>query len=93
VPRKEDPDRNVADVGRRIAELRQQAGMTQEDLARELGSTQQYAQRLETGLNLTIHSLTKVANALGVTTRTLFDPTTYRRPTRAGRPRKTTARN
>jgi transcriptional regulator with XRE-family HTH domain len=81
----------VADLGRRIAELRHEAGMTQEEFARVLGSTPRYAQQLEAGLNLTMHSLTKVANALGVPLRSLFDPTTYRRST-GGRPRKTATR-
>ena len=92
MPRKEDPERNVADVGRRIAELRHEAGMTQEEFAGALGSTSRYVHQLEAGVNLTIHSLTKIANALGVPSRSLWEPTTYRRSSRGGRPRKTTAR-
>ena len=87
VPR-QDPERLVLDVGRRIAELRQRAGLTQEEFARALGSTLQYAQRLEAGRNLTLHSIAKIANALGVPVGDLFTPTSYRRPTRAGRPRR-----
>lgn len=90
--RKEDPDRNVADVGRRIAELRHEAGLTQEEFARALGSTPRYVHQLEAGVNLTIHSLTKIANALGVPSRSLWEPTTYRRSTRGGRPRKAPTR-
>jgi transcriptional regulator with XRE-family HTH domain len=92
VARKEDPERNVANVGRRIAELRQAAGMTQEEFARALRSTPRYVHQLEAGVNLTIHSLTKIANALGVPSIRLWEPTTYRRPTRGGRPPKTTTR-
>jgi transcriptional regulator with XRE-family HTH domain len=87
VPR-QDPDRLVTDVGRRIAELREAAGHTQESFARALGTTLQYAQRLEGGRNLTLHSLAKVANALGVPVPALLEPTTHRRPLRAGRPPK-----
>jgi transcriptional regulator with XRE-family HTH domain len=87
VPR-QDPERLVTDVGRRIAELRQAGGHTQESFARALGTSPQYAQRLEAGLNLTLHSLAKVANALGVSVSALLEPTAHRRPTRAGRPPK-----
>ena len=85
VPR-QDPDRLVTDVGRRIAELRKRARFTQDEFARALGSTLQYAQRLEAGKNLTLHSLAKIANALAVPVSDLFVATDYRRPTKAGRP-------
>lgn len=81
----------MTDVGRRIAELRLAAGHTQESFARALGTSPQYAQRLEAGLNLTLHSLVKVANALSVPVSALLEPTAHRRPTRAGRPPKVAA--
>jgi ribosome-binding protein aMBF1 (putative translation factor) len=84
---RQDPDGLVTDVGRRIAELRVRGKLTQEQFARALGSTLQYAQRIEAGRNLTLHSLAKVANALGVPVVELFATTTYRRPTGPGRPK------
>ncbi|MGO9707479.1 MAG: helix-turn-helix domain-containing protein [Polyangiaceae bacterium] len=83
---RQDPERLVTDVGRRIAELRRRAGLTQADFGRALRSTPQYVQRLEAGQNLTLHSLAKIANALGIAVSEIFVPTEYRRPSKAGRP-------
>jgi transcriptional regulator with XRE-family HTH domain len=91
VPR-QDPERLVTDVGRRIAELRQRAGLTQFELGRALRSTLQYVQTLEAGRNLTLHTLAKIANALDVPVADLFVATDYRRPAKAGRPRGTSRR-
>jgi transcriptional regulator with XRE-family HTH domain len=82
-----DPERVVIDVGRRIAELRARAGLTQSAFARLLGGTLRYIQQLEGGeRNLTLHTLTKIGNALGVHPRALLAATKYRRPAKAGRP-------
>jgi ribosome-binding protein aMBF1 (putative translation factor) len=40
------PERLVADVGLKIAELRRKAGLTQEELAAKLGVTARYVARL-----------------------------------------------
>lgn len=76
-------------VGRRIAELRRELAWTQEQFAERLGVLTQYVQRVERGReNLTVQSLVKVANALGVTVAALFEPAAYQGKRRPGRPRR-----
>ena len=91
--RPETPERLVQRVGRRVAELRRAAGMTQEAFAEALDVTVQYVSRIEVGENLTLITLAKVARALGVTVIDLLQPPgpAGAGPTR-GRPRKQTAR-
>lgn len=68
-----DPDRVVAQLGRRIAELRGTAGLSQGELARKLRTTPQWVSQLERGTRSpTVHTLVKIANALGVTIPDLF---------------------
>ena len=75
-------------VGRRIAEIRSDGGWTQLELASSLRVSGKYVQRVESGAeNLTIASLAKFADALGVPIRALFDEPTIGR-TKPGRPRK-----
>ena len=64
----EPPDRDLTRrVGRRIAELRVQSGLTQDALAPALGMATKNLQRLESGSqNLTLQSLAAAARALGV---------------------------
>lgn len=88
VPR-EDPDRLVRDVGRRIAELRQAAGLTQEAFAEALGTSVQYASRVERGENLSLHTLAKIANVLCVQVLDLLEPPAPgARAVKRGRPPK-----
>ena len=56
----------LRDVGRRVAELRAERGLTQEDLADRLRlSSSRYLRRIEAGeINLTLGWLAKIANAL-----------------------------
>lgn len=85
----EDPERLVRDVGRRIVELRRSAGLTQEEFAEAMRSSVQYVSRVELGENLTIHSLAKIANVLGVRVADLFQaPGPAARAVKRGRPRK-----
>ncbi|MGO9837360.1 MAG: helix-turn-helix domain-containing protein [Polyangiaceae bacterium] len=78
--------RVTRDVGRRIAELRRGRGLTQEQLSEELRVTLKYLQRCEAGKeNLTIASLTKLANRLRVPISSLFAPPASRE-VRRGRP-------
>lgn len=80
-------DRVIADVGRRVAELRGRAGLTQEVLAARLGVSVQYVRRIEAGTNLTLRSLAIVARALGEDTSALLAVPADRTRPRPGRPR------
>ena len=86
----EDPKKLIRQVGRRIAELRHQAGKTQEEMAEELGVGWRYLSKAERGLeNLTLETLAKIAGALGVRARELLDePAPDARVVRRGRPIK-----
>lgn len=82
-----EPDRILRAVGRRVAELRQAAGLTQEEFAEMAKVSIKYAQRIEAGReNLTVRSLVKLANLLGASVIEFFVPP--RKPSSAiGRPR------
>jgi putative molybdopterin biosynthesis protein len=70
-----DPDRVVAQLGKRIAALRAATGLSQGELARKLRTTPQWVSQLERGTRSpTVHTLVKLANALGVTIESLFAP-------------------
>ena len=86
------PPRNAqqarVDVGRRIAELRSDAGLTQEALAASLRCAPRYVQSVEGGqVNLTLHSLVRFATRLGVDVRELFVAPVSVKPG-LGRPRR-----
>jgi len=53
-------------VTRKIAEIRRAKGLTQEDLAGVLRTAVRNVQRIESGQNLTLFTLAKIAHALGV---------------------------
>ncbi len=76
----------LRDLGRRIAELRAQNAQTQEQLSEKLNVSLQYLQRIEMGReNLTVRSLTRLAEVLGVPLKDLFiEPQS--REVRIGRP-------
>jgi|CXWL01.1.fsa_nt_gi transcriptional regulator with XRE-family HTH domain len=75
-------------VGRRIAELRAKQDLTQEQLSERATVGLRYLQRVEAGEeNLTLESVAKLAEVLGVHSRELFKPARSRQPGR-GRPRK-----
>jgi transcriptional regulator with XRE-family HTH domain len=80
--RPEDPARLKRNVGRRIAELRRRAGLSQDKFAEVLGnSSVKYVQRVERGVeNLTLETMVKLVNALRARTADLF------RTPRAARP-------
>ena len=81
-------DEVLKNLGRRIAELRTAAGMTQEQLAERAQITPQYLQRVESGReNLTVKSLLNFAELLDVTAVDLFARAATRE-SRSGRPRK-----
>ena len=80
-------DRIIENVGRRIAELRQERGWTQRETAKRLRIEEQSLQRFERGANLTLRTLVNLAKIFGVEPQALFEHAApqERRP---GRPRK-----
>ena len=79
----------VRQVGRRIAEIREQADLTQQQLADRLGISPQYLRRVESGgANLSIISLEKFAKGLGVEVVELFTPPQAMGKRNPGRPPK-----
>ena len=90
--RRLDPERVLSDLGRKLAELRADHGLTQEGLAEALGVSARYVQRIEAGEeNLTVQSLVAVVNALKVSLPEVFTPP-MSRTVRVGRPPKPKAR-
>jgi transcriptional regulator with XRE-family HTH domain len=86
--RKLDADRAIKDIGRRIAEIRRERGLTQEQTAERLGLQTNNLQRIELGMqNLTVRSLVRIANGLGVGLASLCEPPSSRLVGR-GRPRR-----
>ncbi|MCF8710452.1 helix-turn-helix domain-containing protein [Rhizorhapis sp. SPR117] len=62
-------------VGRNVARLRQEKGLTQEDVAARSGFSQQYLSSLERGhRNPTVITLYELAQALGVSHVALVAP-------------------
>lgn len=86
--RRYDPEQVTKEIGLRIAELRKDRGWTQEQFSVELRSTFQWVSQVEAGANLTVHSLVKVANALGVTLTDLLMRPSGAVIRRRGRPKK-----
>lgn len=85
--RRYDPDKLVRDVGRRVAEIRREKGLTQQALATKLKATMQWVQQIEYGANLTLFSLARLANALDSPLESFFVPPTHTaRENRRGRP-------
>ena len=79
------PSRVKRSVGRQIAALRVGRKWTQEQLSERVSVSWRYLQSVEAGAeNLTIESLSKIANALRVELRILLDlPTPPAAPKRA----------
>lgn len=86
----------LRDLGLRIRELRQQAGLTQEGAAERLGMlTPNYA-RIEQGRsNVTVDTLVRIANALDVPLVEMFKAPKIRtvKPGRPRAERKSSRRN
>ena len=76
-------------LGLRLGELRRRKELTQEVLAEKVGMlTPNYA-RIEQGrMNVTLDTLTRLANALGVDVVELFKAPTTKKSPRPGRPKK-----
>lgn len=84
----EDPEKTLRSIGRRIAEMRVERGLTQEEYAERCGWSLKYLQRIEAGRqNLSVRSLVKLANALRIRAAELFvAPASLR--SNPGRPRR-----
>lgn len=84
----EDPEKTIRTMGRRVAELRNERGWTQEQFAERLGYSTKYVQRIEAGrLNLSIRSLVRLANVLRTRSiELLVMPASL--ATKTGRPKK-----
>lgn len=85
---RKDPKRTLSDLGRRIAEVRADAGLTQEEFAERVARISlKYLQRIEAGrANMTVLTLAKFAARIGVEVKELFDAPASR-DVRRGRPR------
>lgn len=82
----EDPESVIRDIGRRIAELRAEKGLTQEQVAEMLGIALRNFQRIERGhQNVTVKTMVAVASVLGVRAIDLMYPPANRE-LRIGRP-------
>ncbi len=79
----------IANVGRRVAELREAAGLTQQSFADRMELSPQYLRRVESGgVNLSIKSLVRFADGLGVELFELFEAPRRRGRRNPGRPPK-----
>jgi transcriptional regulator with XRE-family HTH domain len=85
---RERADDVIAGVGRRIAEARRAAGLTQQQAAELLAMPLKNLQAYEAGRNMTLRTLVRIANGFGVRTRTLLSRPRSRRPRSRGRPVK-----
>lgn len=73
VPPPDDIARVKLNAGRRIAELRTAAGLSQTEVAKRMKASQQFVWNIEQGdQNLTLDTLVRVANAIGVRTHELL---------------------
>lgn len=70
----DSPDAAVRRVAKRIAEIRRAKGITQDEMAEKLRCATKNYQRIEYGQNVTIKTLTRIANLLGVTVTDLVPP-------------------
>ena len=75
----EEFPRYCSRFGDRIRELRQRAGLTQEDMM-ERGFSLRHFQRIEAGRSVTLRTLWKLAAAFSVEPSELLPPRTDRRP-------------
>jgi transcriptional regulator with XRE-family HTH domain len=81
-PSLESPEEFVVRVTRRIATLRRELGVTQDELAERLGTATRNIQRMEAGQNLTLHTLARVAAVLEVAPELLVNDGPLRLPRR-----------
>lgn len=82
------PDKLMRAVGRRVAELRERRGVTQQQLADDLDVSLRYLQTVEAGeQNLTLRSIANLSAVLRAPIAALFEPPA-RIQGRPGRPKR-----
>jgi transcriptional regulator with XRE-family HTH domain len=82
-------DRLLLGVGRRLAEVREGRGWSQEEAAERLGLSSRMIRKLESGGNTTVRRLALIALAYDVRLASLFEEPRSELPRRPGRPRLT----
>jgi ribosome-binding protein aMBF1 (putative translation factor) len=83
-----DPQKLAQQVGRRVAELRSEIGLTQAELAEHMEVSVRYLQSIEAGAeNLTLETIAKLASVLGAKPIAFFEPPATKKP-RPGRPKR-----
>jgi len=87
---KQSPEELARLIGLKVAEIREERGLKQQELASLAQTTVQWLSRIENGKeNLTLATLVKLSNALDVAVIDLFaPPDDPSRKARPGRPRK-----
>ena len=74
-PEPRDSDGGIAEFGRHLREAREQAGLSQAEVARRLGMTQSYVSRVERGdQNITLSACEAFARAVGCLFSTVLTP-------------------
>ena len=72
-----DPQKLIFNVARRIAELRKEEKLTQDELAAKLGATGGYVRLLESGKqNVTVATISKLAHYLNCDPKNFFETPT-----------------
>ena len=79
------PENDTVEIGRRIAQARRQAGLTQEQLASRLGVTKRSLQGYEAGTVAPYRHLRALAGVLGRERAWFLGPESPRLPSRAAR--------
>lgn len=83
-----DPQKLIFNVARRIAELRKEEKLTQDELASKLGSTGGYVRLLESGKqNVTVATIAKLSHYLNCDPKDFFEVPTSEK-SGPGRPPK-----
>jgi transcriptional regulator with XRE-family HTH domain len=84
----------VQEVTRRIADLRREQKLTQENLAELLDVPVQHVSRIEAGQNITLATLERIAIALGLEVSVMFESSGRppKKPPRSSRQKKLRAK-
>lgn len=84
-------DATLLGVGRRVCEVREERGMTQEGLAERIPMEIRNLRRIELGTqNVTVRTLAKIARALDCDLIEFFRPVVLTKRSRGRPPKKTT---